>query len=123
METSAKVRVLPGKRGWGKPVIIESTEVRNKVVSIVGGGIHPVAQKIADLIGGIAVDGFKTIVPDEEVACVVVNCGGTLRLGIFPKKGLITINVNPISPSGPFASYIKPGLYVSGVTLDCIEKI
>jgi PTS system glucitol/sorbitol-specific IIB component len=32
------------------------------------------------------VDGFFTIVPDNEVACVVINCGGTLRLGIFPKK-------------------------------------
>lgn len=110
-----KVIVHPGPGGWGEPIEVDVTEERNKIVSITGGGIHPVAKKIAELTGGVAVDGFRTIVPTTEIACVVVNCGGTLRLGIFPKKGIKTINVNPVSPSGPFADYIKVGIYVSGV--------
>ncbi|MCG1011309.1 hypothetical protein JT739_01735 [Tepidanaerobacter sp. GT38] len=30
------------------------------------------------------------------------------------------MNVNPVSPSGPFASCIKQGLYVSGVDVNNI---
>jgi PTS system glucitol/sorbitol-specific IIC component len=118
-----KVKVSPGSGGWGKPLEIEIQEGRDKIVSITGGGIHPVAQRIAELSGGVAVDGFKTIIPDRETACVVVNCGGTLRLGIFPKKGLKTINVNPVEPSGPFADFIKVGIYVSGVKEKNVELL
>lgn len=118
---SNTVIVSPGRGGWGVPLKIHCTEDKNKIVSITGGGINPVAQRIAELSGGVAVDGFFTIVPDSEVACVVINCGGTLRLGIFPKKQIKTINVNPVSPSGPFINYIKRGLYVSGVGTDNIK--
>ena len=115
------VAISPGPRGWGVPLEVQLQDKRRKIVCITGGGIHPVAQRIAELSGGEAVDGFSTIVPDAETACVVVNCGGTLRLGIFPKKGLKTVNINPVSPSGPFAAYIKPGIYVSAVGLDQIQ--
>ena len=37
---------------------------KNKVISVTGGGIHPVAQRIAELSGGEAVDGFRTKVAD-----------------------------------------------------------
>ena len=115
------VVISPGPRGWGIPLEVRIQDKRRKIVCITGGGIHPVAQRIAELSGGEAVDGFGTIVPDAETACVVVNCGGTLRLGIFPKKGLKTVNINPVSPSGPFAAYIKPGIYVSAVGVDQIQ--
>ena len=115
------VSISPGPRGWGIPIEVHINEKRCKVVCITGGGIHPVAKRIAELSGGEVVDGFSTIVPDAATACVVVNCGGTLRLGIFPKKGLKTVNINPVSPSGPFAAYIKPGIYVSAVGLDQIQ--
>ena len=67
-------------------------------------------------------DGFRKVIPDKEIACVIVNCGGTLRLGMFPKKGLKTINVNPAGPSGPFAAFVKAGIYVSGVMPRNIES-
>ena len=43
-------------------------------------------------------------------------------MGMFPKKGIKTINVNPAGPSGPFAAFVKEGIYVSGVTPKNIEE-
>lgn len=113
--------VNKGSGGFGTPLEIAIEGERNKIVSMTGTGIHPVAKKIADITGGEAVDGFRKVYPDKETACVIVNCGGTLRLGMFPKKGIKTINVNPAGPSGPFAAFVKPGIYVSGVTPRNIE--
>lgn len=114
--------VSKGSGGFGTPLEISVEGERNKIVSMTGTGIHPVAQKIADITGGVAVDGFRKVIPDKETACVIVNCGGSLRLGMFPKKGLKTINVNPAGPSGPFAAFVKPGIYVSGVAVRNIES-
>ena len=114
--------VSKGSGGIGTPLEISVEGERNKIVSMTGTGIHPVAKKIAEITGGEAVDGFRKVIPDKETACVIVNCGGTLRLGMFPKKGLKTINVNPAGPSGPFAAFVKAGIYVSGVTPRNIES-
>ena len=84
-------------------------------LSVTGGGIHPLAQKIADLTGARAVDGFHTSVPDEQVMVAVVDCGGTARCGVYPKKNIFTINITPVGQSGPLAKYIKEDIYVSGV--------
>ena len=110
----AKAIVSKGGGGYGTPLEISAEGKRTKVVCMTGAGIHPLAEKIAEVIGGEAVDGFRKPVPDAETACVIVNCGGSLRLGMFPKKGLKTINLNPTGPSGPFGSFCKEGLYVSG---------
>ncbi len=50
------------------------------------GGIHEVTLKIKELLGCEIVDGFKTGVSDEEVAVVIIDCGGTARCGVYPKK-------------------------------------
>ena len=114
--------VSKGSGGFGTPLEISVEGERNKIVSMTGTGIPPVAKKIAEITGGEAVDGFRKVIPDKEIACVIVNCGGTLRLGMFPKKGLKTINVNPAGPSGPFAAFVKAGIYVSGVMPRNIES-
>src|SRR5699024_4607438 len=88
---------------------------RNKIVSMTGGGIHELASHIAQYIGAEAVDGFKHTPNDDEIVCVVINCGGTLRCGIYPQKNLFTINLNAIGPAGPLAGHITEDLYVSGV--------
>lgn len=111
-----------GSGGFGTPLEISIEGERTKIVCMTGTGIHPVAKKIAEITGGEAVDGFRKVYPDKETACVIINCGGTLRLGMFPKKGIKTINVNPAGPSGPFAAFVKPGIYVSGVTPRNIES-
>lgn len=114
--------VNKGSGGFGTPLEISIEGERTKIVCMTGTGIHPVAKKIAEITGGEAVDGFRKVYPDKETACVIINCGGTLRLGMFPKKGIKTINVNPAGPSGPFAAFVKPGIYVSGVTPRNIES-
>ena len=52
------VKVTKGRGGWGGPLTITPTDDRPLVASVTGGGIHPVAQRIADLTGGEAFDGF-----------------------------------------------------------------
>jgi len=111
----ALLKVSKGPGGWGGPLYIEVTDKRNKIVSITGGGIHPLVNKIAEITGGEAVNGFEASVPEEETACVVIDCGGTMRCGLYPKKGIFTININASGPSGPMAKYITEDLYVSGV--------
>lgn len=113
--------VRKGQGGWGRGLLVQPTETRNKVISVTGGGIHPVAQRIADITGAIVVDGFRTGVPDDEVLCAVINCGGTARLGVYPRKGILTIDVYPGSPGGPLAQYITEDLMVSGVTPDDVQ--
>lgn len=115
------VKINKGKNGWGGPLIIAPNDKKNKVVSVTGGGIHPVAQRIAELTGGELVDGFKTGVPDDEIAVVVVDCGGTARAGVYPKKGIFTVNLTPVGQSGPLAKFIVPELYVSDVKPENIE--
>ncbi|MBR0600605.1 PTS glucitol/sorbitol transporter subunit IIB [Sinanaerobacter chloroacetimidivorans] len=115
------VKISKGTGGWGGPLIIKPTETKNKIVSITGGGIDPIARKIAEMTGGIAVDGFTTGVPDSEIAVAVVDCGGTARCGVYPKKGVYTVNLTPVGQSGPLASFIKEDIYVSGVKENNIE--
>ena len=109
------VKISKGSSGWGGPLIIKPTETKNKIVSITGGGIDPIARKIAEMTGGVAIDGFATGVPDNEIAVVVVDCGGTARCGVYPKKGVFTVNLTPVGQSGPLAAFIKEDIYVSGV--------
>ncbi len=109
------VTIQAGSGGWGGPLTIQPTEQRNKVVSVTGGGIHPIARQIADLTGAEAVDGFKAPPIESEMAVVVVDCGGTARCGVYPRKRIPTINVMPVGQSGPLAQYITEDIYVSGV--------
>ncbi|MGO5359047.1 PTS glucitol/sorbitol transporter subunit IIB [Anaerofustis sp. LCP19S3_F7] len=115
MSNYKAVKIEKGSQGWGGPLIIKSTEKKNKIASVTGGGIHPLAQYIADLTGAESIDAFSTGVPDEEMAVVIVDCGGTARCGVYPKKGVYTINLNAVGAVGPLAQYIKEEIYVSDV--------
>ncbi|MCM3031060.1 MULTISPECIES: PTS glucitol/sorbitol transporter subunit IIB [unclassified Niallia] len=110
------VFVSKGSGGWGVGLYVEPDSKKSKIVSITGGGIHPVAAKIAELTGAEAVDGFKGSYPEEEMACVVIDCGGTARIGVYPMKRILTVDVLPSSPSGPLSKYITDDIFVSGVT-------
>ena len=109
------IKITKGSAGFGGPLIIEPNETRNKVLCVTGQQISPVAEKIAEMTGCELVDGFKTTVPDEEVAVAVVNCGGTARCGVYPKKRIKTVNVEPVGAVGPLAMYITEDIYVSDV--------
>ncbi len=86
------------------------------VLSVTGGGIHPVAARIAELSGAEAVDGFVNNVPDAKVLCAVINCGGTARIGVYPKKRIPTVDIDPGEPGGPLAQFITDDIFVSAVT-------
>ena len=108
--------------GWGGPLNIPVEEGK-KILSMTGGGIHPLAEKISELTGLEAVDGFKDGIKDEEIFVAIINCGGTLRCGVYPQKNVYTININPIGASGPLAKHITEDIYVSGVSSDSLELL
>lgn len=109
------VKITRGKSGWGGPLVVQPTSQRNKVVSVTGGGIHPLAQRIADMTGAEAVDGFRSPPVEGEMAIVVVDCGGTARCGVYPRKRIPTVNITPVGQAGPLAQFITEDIYVSGV--------
>ncbi|MBZ9656745.1 PTS glucitol/sorbitol transporter subunit IIB [Phyllobacterium lublinensis] len=120
-KTYKAVKISRGSNGWGGPLVVQLTPQRNKVVSVTGGGIHPVARRIAELTGGEAVDGFKAPPVEGEMGVVVVDCGGTARCGVYPRKRIPTVNLTPVGQAGPLAQFITEDIYVSGVKESNIE--
>jgi PTS system glucitol/sorbitol-specific IIB component len=118
---SIGIFVSKGPGGWGKGLQLNPNGKKNKVVSLTGGGIHPVAQRIGDMIHCQVIDAYKEKVEPDEMVCVVVDCGGNARMGVYPMKRIPTINVKPLSPSGPLAKHITEDIFVSGVTLSDIK--
>ena len=118
-----KVKISAGKGGWGGPLEIQPTEKRPLIYCVTGGGIHPVAQKIADLTGGEVFDGFKSSAPFDKIAVAVIDCGGTARVGVYPMKKVLTVDIHATSPSGPLANFITEQLFVSGVGTGNIEAV
>lgn len=81
------IKVKKGSGGFGGPLTITPTAEKNKFIYVVGGGEKPdIVDKIAELSGMEPVNGFKTSIPDDEIALAIIDCGGTLRCGIYPKK-------------------------------------
>lgn len=109
------IKVTKGHGGWGDGLTLTPTAEKKIVLSVTGGGIHPIARRIAELSGAQAVDGFTNHVEDEKVLAAVINCGGTARIGVYPKKRIPTVDIYPGSPSGPLAKYITADIFVSDV--------
>jgi len=119
-ETGA-VFVRPGSGGWGNGLLLDPANGKDVVLSVTGGGIHPVAARIAELTGTTAVDGFTTSIPDEKVLAAVINCGGTARIGVYPRKRIPTVDIYPGGPGGPLAEFITEDIFVSDVGVKQIE--
>lgn len=116
------IKIVKGDGGFGGPLVVKPEEGKDKLVFITGGGAEPeIVEKICNLTGCTAVNGFKTSVPDEEIFLVIIDCGGTLRCGIYPQKRIPTVNVMPVGKSGPLAKFITEDIYVSAVGLNQIE--
>jgi glucitol/sorbitol PTS system EIIB component len=109
------VTVQRGPGGWGGPLTITPTAQKDKIMAVTGGGIPEVARRLAEMTGAIAVDGFRAPPPESEVAAVVVDCGGTARCGVYPRKRIPTINLTPVGKVGPLADFITEDIYVSDV--------
>ena len=100
------------------PVNIKGKTV---ILSMTSAGIDPVTRKLAEVLDCEIVDGFKTGVDDNKILVAVIDCGGTARCGVYPKKKIFTVNVKPTGKTGPLAQFITEDLYVSGVTIDDIK--
>ncbi len=120
---SKTIEIRAGLGGFGGPLIIKTTDTKNKLVYITGGSVPDIALKISELTGAELIDGFKTTVKDENIMAVIIDCGGTLRCGLYPKKRIPTINIHATGKSGPLAEFIKEDIYVSAVSLDSIQLV
>lgn len=118
-----KVRIKKGPKGWGGPLIIEPKPGKDLIYSVTGGGIHPLAQHIADLTGGRPFDGFKSKAEFSQIAVAVIDCGGTARVGVYPMKKVPTVDIYPTSPSGPLMRFITEEYFVSGVRPEDVQLI
>ncbi|MGL4676844.1 MAG: PTS glucitol/sorbitol transporter subunit IIB [Brevinema sp.] len=107
------VKVIAGKGGGGGPLIISPTLEKNKIVYVSGGYVPDVALRLAEMTGAELVDGFKNTIPDSEICAFVIDCGGTLRCEIYPKKKIPTINI-----VSAWKSSLNGAYYASAVTID-----
>lgn len=97
------VLIPPGPGGYGKGFGCPLPAA--KVLSLTGREIHPVAIEIGALTESEVVNGFSDIPPDNDILCVVINCAGSLRCGLYPQKGIPTINVLPTARGAAGAVY------------------
>lgn len=119
---SKKVKVTKGSGGFGGPLTFGVENEKNKLVYITGGHKPEIVDKISDITGAEPVNGFETSVPENEIMAVIIDCGGTLRCGIYPKKGIPTINIMATGKSGPLRQYITEDIYVSSVDIEQVVE-
>ncbi|WP_319552145.1 PTS glucitol/sorbitol transporter subunit IIB [uncultured Vibrio sp.] len=118
MTTTLKIKA--GKGGWGKELIVDFPK-NKKIMYMVGGTRPALVDRLVELTGLEAVDGFADGCEYSDMAVAVIDCGGSMRCGLYPKNNIPTLNVMPTGKSGVMAKYINENNYVSNVDVDCVS--
>ncbi|WP_040978409.1 PTS glucitol/sorbitol transporter subunit IIB [Oceanobacillus jeddahense] len=118
---SKKVKVVKGPGGFGGPLVLGVNGKKDKLVYVTAAYKPAIVDKLCEITGASPVNGFETSVPEDEIMVAIVDCGGTLRCGIYPQKRIPTINIMATGKSGPLRQYITEDIYVSNVDVDQIS--